>query len=147
MTAARPLSPALERLADALTYLRQAPAPLITARVLLDALSTQNLGKWELIKATTPRRKATYMLVGTALRRDWPVGGWAFRKLIIRLTRHIQPKGRAYDDDNLARALKPYRDGVAEALAIDDGSERLTFVVDQVRDGQRGVTVELWVRP
>ena len=147
MTAARPLSPALERLADALTYLRQAPAPLVTARVPLDALSTQNLGKWDLIKATTPRRKAAYMLVGSALRRDWPVGGWAGRELVVRLTRHIQPKGRAYDDDNLARALKPYRDGVAQALSVDDGSERLTWVVDQVRDGQRGVTVELWVRP
>ena len=75
------------------------------------------------------------------------VGGWAGRQLVIRLTRHVQYRGRAYDDDNTARALKPYRDGVADALRVDDGSERLTWVVDQVRDGQRGVTVELWVRP
>lgn len=141
------LSPALERLADALAYLRQAPSPLITARVPLDAQSTQNLGKWELIKSTAPRRKATHMLVCAALRRDWPVGGWAGRQLVVRLTRHIQPRGRDFDTDNLARALKPYRDGVADALRVNDGSERLTWASDQVRDGQRGVTVELWVRP
>lgn len=40
---------------------------------------------------------------------------------VVTLTR-ISPRG--LDDDNLARAFKAVRDGVAEALNVDDGDER-----------------------
>lgn len=32
----------------------------------------------------------------------------------------LPPDRRARDDDNLIRAMKPYRDGIAEALGVDD---------------------------
>lgn len=32
----------------------------------------------------------------------------------------VPPDRRARDDDNLIRAMKPYRDGIAEALGVDD---------------------------
>jgi len=38
---------------------------------------------------------------------------------------------RLLDDDNLAAALKPVRDGVADALGIDDRDSRVTWVVAQ----------------
>jgi len=58
---------------------------------------------------------------------------WAARReqkprLWITLTRLSR---RNLDSDNLAGALKAVRDGVADCLGIDDGSERLTWVVQQ----------------
>lgn len=44
--------------------------------------------------------------------------------LVVTLTRIAS---RRLDDDNLARALKAVRDGVADALKIDDGDPRLTW--------------------
>ena len=50
--------------------------------------------------------------------------------LVVLLTR-IAP--RPLDSDNLARALKAPRDAVAEWLGVDDGDERVTWLVDQER--------------
>jgi hypothetical protein len=44
---------------------------------------------------------------------------------------------RALDTDNLARALKAVRDGIADAIGIDDGDERLAWTYGQQR-GERG---------
>ena len=38
---------------------------------------------------------------------------------------------RRLDGDNLQRACKAVRDGVADALGIDDGSEAVTWAYDQ----------------
>jgi hypothetical protein len=38
---------------------------------------------------------------------------------------------RRLDDDNLAAALKPVRDGVADVLGVDDRDSRVTWVVAQ----------------
>jgi len=43
---------------------------------------------------------------------------------VITLTR-VAP--RPLDTDNLARSFKAIRDGIADALGIDDGSKRLTW--------------------
>lgn len=139
MTEARRLSPAHERLLTAMQLIDHGQDVRVMALVPHDAKSVQNLKRWALVEYTRVARQATWY----ALRARAPGPGF----LVIRLTRHIQPRGRDFDDDNLARALKPYRDSVAEWLGIDDGSERLTWLVDQVRDGTRGVTVEVWVRP
>lgn len=45
------------------------------------------------------------------------------------------------DDDNLAGALKHVRDGVADALGIDDGDPRLTWVCGQERSAEYAVRV------
>ena len=62
--------------------------------------------------------------------------------LTITLTR-IAP--RRLDSDNLARAFKSVRDGIADALGIDDGDERLTWVYNQHRGrpGQYAVAVTI----
>lgn len=76
-------------------------------------------------------------------------GGWAvmpdWRRfsgpLAVTLTR-IAP--RKLDGDNLQRACKAVRDGVADALGVDDGDERIEWRYEQrpARDGegQRFVT-------
>lgn len=60
----------------------------------------------------------------------------------ITLTR-IAP--RALDTDNLASGLKAIRDGVADALGVDDGSSRIQWRYAQERGkpGEYAVRVEI----
>src|SRR5688572_5357815 len=46
----------------------------------------------------------------------------------VELTRHA---ARLLDSDNLVTAYKAVRDGVADWLGVDDGDERITWVVKQ----------------
>lgn len=50
------------------------------------------------------------------------------------------------DSDNLASSQKRVRDGVADALHVDDGSDAVTWVVDQIKSSQgiSGVYVEVY---
>ena len=60
----------------------------------------------------------------------------------------VRVSPRALDSDNAASAMKRVRDGVADALAIDDADPRVTWVVEQRRGEkrQRGVIVEFYPR-
>lgn len=42
---------------------------------------------------------------------------------------------RALDGDNLQGALKAVRDGVSDALGVDDGSDAVTWIYGQERGG------------
>lgn len=82
------------------------------------------------------QREAARLLVRAALVSlppASPLRAWK-QKIIVRLTR-IGP--RRLDSDNLAAALKHIRDGVADALGMDDGDERLTWLYAQ-RNGKPG---------
>lgn len=63
----------------------------------------------------------------------------------IRMTRIAQ---RQFDDDNLAAALKHIRDGIADWLGINDGSDTLLWQCADVNAGQAvyGVLIEVWER-
>jgi len=61
----------------------------------------------------------------------------------ITLTR-IAP--RALDTDNLASGLKAVRDGVADALRLDDGSSRLTWRYAQEKGKPREYAVRVEIR-
>jgi len=50
--------------------------------------------------------------------------------LIVTMTR-ISP--RLLDDDNLAAAFKSVRDGIADALGIDDRDPRITWKCEQAK--------------
>lgn len=58
------------------------------------------------------------------------VGPWS-----VLMTR-VAP--RKLDDDNLRGALKAARDGVADALGVDDADDRVTWQYDQRRAEQGG---------
>lgn len=60
--------------------------------------------------------------------------------LAITLTR-IAP--RTLDSDNLARSMKAVRDGIADALGVDDGDERITWVYGQRRGAPKTYAVEV----
>jgi hypothetical protein len=57
--------------------------------------------------------------------RDRPPAGAA----IVVTMRRIAP--RNLDSDNLASGFKAVRDGIADWLGIDDGSPRITWLVEQ----------------
>ena len=61
-------------------------------------------------------------------------------KLIITLTRYGK---RTMDDDNLACALKAVRDGVADAIGLDDGDQRIEWRYQQ-RIGDYAVKIDIW---
>lgn len=80
------------------------------------------------------QRQTAKLLLRSATRPDGPVA--------ITLTR-IAP--RALDSDNLAAALKAVRDGVADALGVDDGSAQIDWRYAQRRGepGEYAVAVEI----
>ena len=61
-------------------------------------------------------------------------------RLTVRLTR-IGP--RPLDSDNLTGALKAVRDGVADALKLDDGDPRLEWTYAQRQSREYAVLVEI----
>jgi len=90
------------------------------------------------------QRLAARAMVGSHLRAlpaDDPLRA-AAPKLIVRLTR-IGP--RRLDSDSVAAALKAVRDGVADALGLDDGDESIRWLYDQAtgRRGEYAVLVEI----
>ena len=60
-------------------------------------------------------------------------------RIVITLTR-IAP--RKLDSDNLCGALKAVRDGIADALGINDGSERVEWKYSQ-EPGRHAVRIEI----
>jgi len=73
------------------------------------------------------------------------VAGWRndkARSFIVTLTR-VAP--RRCDTDNLARSLKAVRDGVADALGIDDGSLQLCWRYAQVLGLRKEYAVQVQI--
>ncbi len=56
-------------------------------------------------------------------------------RLAITLVRIMRRGQRKFDGDNLQSGFKSARDGIAAALGIDDGSDRLDFRYDQEKGG------------
>lgn len=63
----------------------------------------------------------------------------------ITLTRIFAGRRKAFDSDGLAIACKSVRDGLADALGIDDGSDRLEFCYLQVRGDANYVSVQIQI--
>lgn len=68
------------------------------------------------------------------------IGAPSKPRLVVTLTRIGV---RALDSDNLARAFKAVRDGIADALGIDDGDSRIDWRYEQRRGGVREYAVEI----
>lgn len=87
------------------------------------------------------QREAARLLVRAA-RVVLPASG----PVVITLTR-IAP--RALDTDNLVSGLKAVRDGLADALRVDDGSSRIEWCYAQGRGkpGEYAVRVEIRAVP
>jgi hypothetical protein len=84
-------------------------------------------------RAKAQRRKAHAMAAPRAAAVGLPVA--------VTLTRIAPSNG--LDDDNLRGALKAVRDGVADALQVDDRDPRVTWRYGQQRGKEYGVMVEM----
>ena len=95
-------------------------------------------------RRTKAQRAATQMLIWVARRGEDPFGARLDRDghAEIRLTR-VAPRG--LDSDNLAGALKAVRDGVADALGVNDGDPRITWLYGQRQGGVREYLVEVTI--
>ena len=65
-----------------------------------------------------------------------------FDHVVVVITRRSP---RRLDDDNATAAMKSVRDGVADWLRIDDGCERIRWVVEQAKVSGRdaGTMIEI----
>lgn len=62
-------------------------------------------------------------------------------QITVTMVAHIP---RYFDDDNLANALKPVRDEVADWLGVDDGDGRIRWECGQVETrGKIGVSIKV----
>lgn len=61
--------------------------------------------------------------------------------LVVRITREA-PK--PLDDDNLAGACKSLRDGIADALGVDDRDPRVCWLCDQSKSKTPSVLIEVY---
>lgn len=65
-------------------------------------------------------------------------------RYVVTLTRIIGPRGKEFDaDDNLRAAFKSAKDGVADALEIDDRSKRIEWRYGQERGKDWRVRIEI----
>lgn len=63
---------------------------------------------------------------------------------VVTLTRIIGKRGRDLDrDDNLPASMKSIRDGVADAMEIDDGGNRVEWKYEQRRGADWGVEIHI----
>ena len=100
-------------------------------------VSEANMREFWAVKAHRAKgqRGTALLYTRTALRKKKPMKP----PLRITLTRIGK---RKLDSDNLARSFKAVRDGIADAIGIDDGHESLTWVYAQAK-GAYSVTVRI----
>ena len=110
----------------------------VTVRISLPSAS--NLREHWSVKAkrTKQQRTAAYAALLSSPGARELVGAWRIAKAngrvivaAIGMTRIGQKK---LDDDNVRGALKAIRDGIADALGTDDGSECLSWAYAQETD-------------
>jgi len=89
------------------------------------------------------QRQTALLFTRLALKKYKPTWYPVKGKLRITITRIGV---RKLDDDNLARSNKAIRDGVADALGVDDGDDRLEWKYAQKRGGVREYFVEVELR-
>lgn len=134
------ISDDLRRLRDAISIVESAE-PLLSVSLPLMLVSEANShehwrGRQRRAKA---QRGATSVALGYPTWLPLAVKATGSH-LVVRIVR-IAP--RALDSDNLARACKAVRDGVADALGVDDRDPRVTWLPDQAK-GKASVLVEVY---
>jgi hypothetical protein len=136
------ISERLEHLAAALRLmLAKTPWLIVELPVRLRNTSNARDG-W---RATAKKAKAVRTLTRNLANNAIAIDGELMRfPLVVRLV-YIGP--RQLDDDGVASAVKSLRDGVADALGVDDRDPRVVWVPDQERGGVReyGARVEIYL--
>ena len=107
---------------------------IITFNTGIKLVSVANLREHWATRAGRNKRHRASAYRATAYElaslRSWARMPDTSRPMTITITR-IAP--RKLDSDNLASSAKAVRDGIAEALGIDDGSELVTWLYAQTK--------------
>jgi hypothetical protein len=101
--------------------------------------STANLREHHMVKAkrTKKQRGCAKMVVGSVVRGiPWTESAY----LLVTITR-VAP--RELDDDNLATACKATRDGIADALGINDRDPRVKWQYAQAKGQPKEYAVNI----
>ena len=138
------ISERLERLEKALAVMREAWSPVLSVEVPVRLRNMSN-ARWGW-KATAKLAKVVRPMASKLVSRAKPecLAGPGPGPIFVRLV-YIGP--RQLDDDGVASAVKSLRDGVADALGVDDRDPRVVWVPDQERGGVReyGARVEIYL--
>ncbi len=116
--------------------------PTLEVALPLTVVSRINRGgHWSATaKAAKKHRQAAAMKLRAELRRR----RFTFARAVVQLVR-VRPVGlRGLDDDNLRGGFKAVRDGVADALGIDDGDARVRWLYAEVEGERYGVVIRVW---
>jgi hypothetical protein len=137
-----------EKSAAAWTHLNETifgKSPTITFTVPVKTVSEANVREHWAVKRerTKLQRDGASLMASMHLLRFLGTPGETARRFSITLTRIGV---RALDGDNLQRALKAVRDGVADALGIDDGDSRIDWQYGQRRGGKGEYAVEVTIQ-
>lgn len=102
----------------------------------LKTVSALNMREHWAIKA---RRTKHHRSMSKRKMKDYlrEAGNVDFAGSVITLTRYGK---RKLDDDNLRGALKAVRDGIADAIGIDDGDASVRYEYAQCTDSECGVS-------
>lgn len=133
------ISERLERLERALGLMAE-QKPTFSVDVPAQMVNTSNSREhW---RATAKRAKSVRALAKTLVRAE------IFGSILPCVVRLVYVGPRELDDDGVASAVKSLRDGVADALDVDDRDPRVVWVPDQERGGVReyGARVEIYPR-
>ena len=122
----------LDRLARALTVMQERD-PVLSVTLPAHLVNTSNARQHWGTTARKAKVRHTVALAVTTRARTFNVALHA-GNLAVRLV-YIGP--RQLDDDGVASAVKSLRDGVADAMGVDDRDPRVTWVPDQERGGVR----------
>lgn len=134
------VTPALSRLARAIAV-AETTSPLYVTRLPLILESRANARGYSLAHA---KRHRVHRLAGKLALAAVGIGWAKFIGAQTMVVRIVREAPRALDDDNLARSAKSLRDGIADALGVDDRDERVVWLVDQAKAKVPSVLIEIY---
>jgi hypothetical protein len=147
------ISERLERLEKALAIMGlQLPMLVVDVPVRLRNTSNSRDGWHSTAKRAKVVRTFTRAAVRSRILKSVLVKGSRFGTAYSPLpcsVRLVYIGPRQLDDDGVVSAVKSLRDGVADALGVDDRDPRVVWVPDQERGGVReyGARVEIYLSP
>jgi len=94
----------------------------------LPSRANQRQNRWERAAQNKSQRTAAKVETRKAIGPGKPLYHWY--PIVVTMIR-VSP--RLLDDDNLAAAFKSVRDGIADALGIDDRDPRITWKCEQAK--------------
>lgn len=139
-------SPALLRQRDAITVCVERE-PVLRFELPFRIQSTANLREHWAEKAARVKRQreSTALMCRVELHRQRVSGVLGFQRVDRLVVRLLRVAPLELDDDNLAAALKACRDGVADALGVNDRDPRVTWVCDQEKGKPKEYAVRVEV--